>query len=393
MAFSVEDKFIFSILFDTCSKESFNSDIKNHIISPETKLNWEYIVLNASQEGISGVIYHNINKYCLREFIPQDVCRIFENHFYANLRRNMTITSELKSVLVLFKEAGIPCIVLKGIALAEHIYPSIAMRGMSDVDIMVKKGDLHTIDTILSCRGYVCRDGSVLNAINNPEGYLASLEYQRENESPLNLHIHWHIINSSVPATMFVKQVDNERIWGKALHAKVADADVRILCPEHLVIYLCEHALRIGHSFDRLILICDIFYAIKAYEKQIDWDIIAEESRRFNLDRFVFFSLSVVKFYSSLNIPAEYLRKQFSNRRIRGSSYFIYLAMNRTISNKITFIFRTFFPPAKILLQRQYIKDTEVKKSYYMYRIWEIMSYIFRIIIQQNVKTIKKSLT
>ena len=409
MVCSVEDKYILELLFDTGINESLKSDIRNQITSSKISFNWEYIVQNAFQEGVAGVIYQNIKKYCLQEYIPRNVYQNFENHYYTNLRRNMTITSELKRVLTLFKEAGIPCIVLKGIALAEHIYPSIAMRGMSDVDIMVKKDRLHAVDDILSDRGYTCCDSSVLSALNNPEGYLASVEYRRNNGSPLNLHIHWHTVNSSVPATMFVKQVDIEQLWEKAVPTIVADAAVLILCPEHLVIYLCEHALRIGHSFDRLILICDIFYAIKAHEKYINWDFIVEESRSFNLDRFVFFSLSIVNFYSSLNIPDEYLKRlkplhislgerffqhlQFNNRRIRGSSYFIYLAMNQTLSDKIIFLFRTFFPPAQILLQRQYIKDKGIKKSYYVFRVWEILSHIFRIFLQHNVKTVKKSLT
>jgi hypothetical protein len=205
---------------------------------------------------------------------------------------------------------------------------------------------------------------------------------------------------------MFVKHVDIERIWEKAVAARVADADAYMLCPEHLIIYLCEHALRIGHSFDRLILITDIFHALKAYENNIDWDFLVEESRRFNLDRLVYFSLSVVKSYTSSNIPEECLRKlmppdisrgelffqklQFSNRRIRGSSYFIYLAMNRTITDKITFLFRTLFPPRQILLQRLYIKEGTIKKSYYIARMREVLSHIFSFFPIQE-KILKKS--
>ena len=361
-----------------------------------TQFDWNYIVKKMKQEGVAEAIFHNLRKNHAEHLVPPSTYTALSDQYYKNLRRNLSIIGELKGVLILLKESEIPCIVLKGIALAEHIYPSIAMRGMSDIDILVRKMDLYAVDELLSSQGYIARDSSVSSAINNPEGYLASLEYRKENRSILNLHVHWHIVNSSVPATMFAKHVDLERIWEKAVPARVADADAYILCPEHLIIYLCEHALRIGHSFDRLILITDIFYALKAYEKNIDWDFLLKESRRFNLDRLVYFSLSVVKSYASSNIPEECLRKlmppdisagerffqrrQFSNRRIRGSSYFIYLAMNRTITDKITFLFRTFFPPRQILLQRLYIRDGATITSHYTARVREVLSHIFSFI-------------
>ena len=345
------------------------------------------------QEGVSEVIFHNLRKNHMEYLVPLATYTALSDQHYNNLRRNLSIIGGLKGILILLKESNIPCIVLKGIALAEHIYPGIAMRGMSDIDILVKKMDIYAVDELLTSQGYIAMDSSVSSAINNPEGYLASLEYRKENGSLLNLHVHWHIVNSSVPATMFAKHVDIERIWEKAVPARVADADVYILCPEHLIIYLCEHALRIGHSFDRLILITDISYALEAYEKNIDWDFLVEESRRLNLDRLVYFSLSIVKSYARAFIPDECLKKlmpadlsigerffqrlQTANRRIRGSSYFIYLAMNRTFSDKIEFLFRTFFPPRQILLQRLYIRDGATLKSYYTARAREVFSHIF----------------
>jgi hypothetical protein len=303
------------------------------------------------------------------------------------------LIGELRKVLATLQEAGIPCIVLKGIALAERVYPNIAMRGMSDVDILVKKDDLFRVDDYLSSLGYISRDSTVAKAIHNPIGYLASLEYRKDAKSPLNLHVHWHTVNTSVPATMFVERIDINRLWENSAMIAVADSHALMLRPEHLIIYLCEHALRVGHSFDRLILVCDIFFTIKAFENIIDWNFVSEESRRFGLSRFVYYGLSIVKHYTSLGIPDECIAKlkpsdmswgekfflslQLNNRRIRGSSYFVYLAMNRERSDKIRFIARTFFPPRQILLQRRYGKDSDSAKSYYLSRVREVFSQIF----------------
>lgn len=384
------------LLFEPQKARRFLSDHKTGRAPSGSVPDWPRLVEMARQEGVSAVLFHNITSHRLEDLVPQEPYRDLSNKYHANLRRNLSIIGALREVLATFQEAGIPCIVLKGIALAECVYPNIALRGMSDVDILVRKADLFKVDDHLSPLGYASRDSSVTKAIHNPAGYLASLEYRKDDPSPLNLHVHWHPVNTSVPATMFAQRIDTNRLWEKAATAAIADSQAMMLSPEHLIIYLCEHALRIGHSFDRLILVCDIFYAIKAIEKIIDWDLMIEESRQFNLSRFVYHGLSIVRHHTSSGIPDAciaklkppdisrgekyFLKLQFNNRRIRGSSYFIYLAMNRGLFAKLGFITRTFFPPAQILLQRQYRKDAEFSKSLYLMRIGEIFSQMKKIL-------------
>ena len=304
LAWTTENKFILKLLFEP---EQINPILPGEdagTIPPEHAPDWTRLVERAQEEGVSALLFHNITKHRLEYLIPQENYRDLSNDFYTNLKRNMAIIGKLREVLATFQEAGIPCIVLKGIALAEHVYPNIATRGMSDVDILVKKENLFTMDELLSSHGYTSIDSTVTKAIHNPAGYLASLEY-RENTSPLNLHVHWHTVNTSVPATMFVERVDINRLWEHSIVTSVADSHALMLRPEHMIIYLCEHALRVGHSFDRLILVCDIFFSIKVFEKIIDWDFIMEESGRFNLSRFIYYGLSIVNHYTSLGIPDE----------------------------------------------------------------------------------------
>jgi hypothetical protein len=400
-----EDKTLLQLLFEPKKAKLLLSFRKTDTKPPENDLDWTCLVEKSRQEGVSAVLFHNITKYHLEDLVPGDSYRSLSNDYYTNLKRNLSIIGTLRKVLAAFQKAGTPCIILKGISLAEHLYPNMAMRGMSDVDVLVRKEDLFKADDCLSRLGYASRDSSAAKAVNNPAGYLASLEYRKNDASPLDLHLHWHTVNTSVPATMFVDDIDLDRLWESAEPICVADGQALMLRPEHLIIYLCEHALRVGHSFDRLILICDIFFALKTLESTIDWSFLVKESRRFNLSRFVYFGLSIVKHHTSLAIPNECLDKlkpaniswgekcflslQFNNRRIRGSSYFIYLAMNRGLTAKIRFITRTFFPPRQILLQRGHGKGSESTKSYYLFRIREIFSYIIRSVAQNLLRITK----
>ena len=370
---------------------------------PTGSPDWDYIVETAINEGVAGVLFYNVKKHDLKEMMPAETYKYLQKRYNSNLMKNMSVLGELKQILGGFKDAGIPFIVLKGIALAEHLYQGIAMRGMSDIDILVKKDSLQKVDEYLSSHDYFSRDSSVARAVNNPVGYLASLDYRKGEPSSLSLHVHWHLVNTSAPAYMFASQIDMERIWKMSTPAIIADVESRTLSSDHLIIYLCEHALRIGHSFDRLILIYDIFQSIKACEKSIDWDFVIRESRDFNLSRFLYFSLTIVRDYSSLSIPDKvinslrpshitigekfFLSLQLSNKRVRGNSYLIYLALNKSFINKCRFLYRTFFPPPHILIQRKYDKNSEFRKSYYLFRICEVARYfvtsLFDLIIKK----------
>lgn len=353
---------------------------------------WSGLLELAGREGVAAVLFHHLRTYRLTSLCPPEIVAALSWRYHASLRSNLQIIGALREVLTGFRKEGIPCIVLKGMALAERIYPNIALRGMSDVDLLVRKGDLLRADACLVRLGYTSRDSTVARAAGNPPGYLASLEYRDDGDAILNLHLHWHPVNTSVPATAFVERIDLERLWEKALPVRIADSEALMLCPEHLIIYLCEHALRVGHGFDRLILVCDLYFAIKVLAERIPWPEVVAESRRWHLDRLVYHALTIVKAHTGLTAmdgslaeltPAAltlgeriFVRMQRNRRRVRGSGYFLHLSLHRGLLAKMGFMFRTLFPPRQILQQRRVGQTTESAASAYVARIGEVSSHL-----------------
>lgn len=366
-------------------------------VSPSGRnVDWDTIAATGKRESVAGIMYNNIKTHKLSDLIPESTYRDLSSFYFTTLRRNMAIIAELRTVMSRLAEHTIIPIVLKGIALLEHSYVSVGMRGMSDVDLLFRKEQLFRVDDVLSSMGYFPIDGTVSMRIHNPNGYLASLEYHGTSNSSLIIHVHWHLVNTSVPATSYVEFIDMESIWEKSLETSIADRNARILCPEHQLIYLCEHALRVGHSFDRLILLSDIFFFLKKFAANIDWDFFVKETARFRLRTFVYFALLIVSNFTSAQIPTRvlhhlkppritwmekiFLTCQLQNRRIRGSSYLLHLTSNNNFIEKCRFVMRTFFPPADILSQRKKTIHSQHRRVYYLSRIWEIISHSFRII-------------
>ena len=353
---------------------------------------WSFYVRKMAEEGVAFLFYYYLVKRRLADLVPKEMNRVLAYLYFENLRRNRTASKALNRLFTYLNARKIPFIVMKGLALAELFYPGLATRGMSDADVLVKKEDVYKVDQSLTELGYTASDSFVEEALLNPAGYLASLDYRKKKEPFPNIHIHWHPVNTSVPAYMFSENIDLERLWQMAIQVRLADADVRIFCPEHQLIYLCEHGLRINHSFDRLILIYDIFYVINTTDYPIDWNVVVQEVRRFKLEKFFFISLAVVKHYTPAAVSEEimtglrtalslnvfdrgFLHFHLHDHRLRGSSFLLYFALNEGAFAKAGFLFRTLFPPRHILLQRSYAKGAKFNVSWYFRRIREVFSH------------------
>ncbi|MCE5283447.1 MAG: nucleotidyltransferase family protein [Deltaproteobacteria bacterium] len=390
-----EERFILSVVRELPDPGE-GAGIARAIAEQAEPLDWNGVIRRMSEEGIASLFYHLIDRFHLQPLLPPEAVKDLSDQYFADLKRNMAASAPLRRVFDRMNERRLPFIVLKGIALAELIYPGFATRGMSDADILVRKADMEAVDACLSDLGYSPVDSTVGLAMANPMGYLASLDYRLRDGSLPNLHIHWHPVNTSVPAFMFAGKVDLDRIWERSVPVRLADADARVLGPEHQVIYLCEHALRVNHSFDRLILICDILYALRAYGDEIRWEFLVEEARRFGLAKPVFLGLTLVGHYTLWDFPEAvqrgvcldgltwgerlFLRLQRDNRRFRGGSILVYLAMNRGILRKVRFAFRVLFPPRHILAQRRYAGRKGGRASDFLLRFGEVFMHLARIV-------------
>jgi hypothetical protein len=76
-------------------------------------------------------------------------------------------------------------------------------------------------------------------------------------------------------------RIDADEIWREARDG--------VLSPPHLVVTLCEHALK--HSFSTLIHLTDIELASRG----VDWDAVADTARRWGLEGAVYYALVLLR--------------------------------------------------------------------------------------------------
>ncbi len=359
-------------------------------------LDWGIFLEKARENGVSALVYSRLNDI-KKDYlsIPADIFEELKGNYYLNATKNTLIFEELGKILEVFKKSELEVMVLKGAALAERVYGNIALRPMSDVDLLVREKDMAHADEQLKTLGYRPTDITV-GEVDFSSTYLTTLDYRSPEENSPSFHIHWHFVNSTIPNESYIKNIRIEDVWKDAKSTEIAGVETLVMAPHHLLIHLSEHALRVTHSLSKLSLLCDINEAVNFYQDQLDWDRLIHETSRFNLDKMVYLSLYFGSKFLETQIPEDVLSKlrpkHFSggerifmnaisrNRRLPGLSYLVHLSLNRGLFNKMKFMGRTFFPPRQFIAQRNYIPLSEVKLAHYLRRANEVFSRLFKVL-------------
>src|SRR3990172_7575174 len=219
--------------------------------------------------------------------------------YFSTAARNTLIYSAFKNVIEAFNKNGIDAIAMKGIALAELIYQDIGLRGMSDVDLLIRKEDIKRANDALEGMGYYAVD---LSRFDGGDSYLTTCDYRSENPLHPSFHIHWHIVNSTVPAP-YSSRINMDELWKDALPVEIAGVRVLSMSPHHFLIHLSEHAMRVTHSASKLIYLVDIKALAERYKDTLDWHKVVETSKNYGLDKFVYNILSFCKMNIAFDVP------------------------------------------------------------------------------------------
>ena len=350
------------------------------------KFDWDYFLQISRENRVSPLLYFYQKHE--KESFSKNCFQQLENDYFDTLAYNTFLWKKLKPLLKSFEEKKIPVILLKGIALGVTIYPSVGIRPMGDVDILIREKDILEVNETFKSFGYCAADIDPQDIVAGKTNYLTTLFYPGKNHW---FHVHRHLINSTLPNFSYISKLNMEKIWQKTQPIEISGIKTLGLSPEHQIIYLCEHSMRVTHSFRQLIFHADISRAIYFYKDKIDWENLVKESHDFGLERMVYCGLYAVNRVLHTEIPTGILdilkpkrlklgeRNFFSllaeNRSSSGLSYFVHLAMNKKSSDKAKFLFRTLFPPKEMLAQKNGIPSSKINTFHYLSRIKNVLRH------------------
>lgn len=163
--------------------------------------------------------------------------------------RNLLLKQERARLLRLLEDAGIRARAVKGIELAERLYPDLSWRQIEDIDLIVDAGRVEQAFELL------CSAGLVPNHNWNAAGLRRQLrrtlrlapELVFSGPNGLVVELHWDWPGGALPAGGLFDQ------------------------PEHYLVYLCRHAGK--HFWSFLKWLCDIELFQRQLGKTLDWTL------------------------------------------------------------------------------------------------------------------------
>ncbi len=115
-------------------------------------MEWEDVAAQAEVHGLAPLLYVHMRTAGVQ--LPQAVKRKLQGLYLRHQHANRVRTGVLRDILSAYADAGIPALVLKGAALSHTVYPEPGLRPMTDLDILVREGDLWRAQSLLADLGF-----------------------------------------------------------------------------------------------------------------------------------------------------------------------------------------------------------------------------------------------
>ena len=99
----------------------------------------------ARRERVGPLLYDAVRK---KHLLPAEVETALRQSYYLTAACNLRLFAALDQALRALAARGIEVIVLKGAALAQTVYPSVALRPMGDLDVLVRPASVPAARTV-----------------------------------------------------------------------------------------------------------------------------------------------------------------------------------------------------------------------------------------------------
>lgn len=279
----------YASLLMTCLGYADAAVIKSRLASVSAE-DWRCVLDWARRQNVSAFLYQRLK--ALGVLPPAAAADELKKDYLILSMRNARLYSALSGVLELLHHLRIDVIALKGVYLAEVVYGNVGVRGMNDIDLLVKKEDLPRVEKALTESGAVP---------DNPNRVITEATHHFGYKLPgsgLRVEIHWTLLS--------VQGLENDidGLWKRSQPAVIAGVSARTLSPEDLLLHLCAHTA--AHTYALHVrMLCDIGEVLRYNAADLNWDDLARRASDWGVRRAVYLVLRLTGDLLHAAIPAE----------------------------------------------------------------------------------------
>ena len=216
-------------------------------LSPEE---WEEVAAFTRDQGMQSLLLAQAEAAGLLSALPGNVSQSLYAAYSACWIGNRRLRGHLLRILSTLRANGIQAMPIKGIWLAERCYGELALRPITDLDLLVHRQDLERVDRLMVTLGYRSLPGK-----DDPHDFYGLTHQTAEYYRPDGelVEVHWEL--TVRPA--YLLSLPARDLWRRSTWVDFATERVPALSPADELRYLCFHYAA-QHQSARLIWLVDI---------------------------------------------------------------------------------------------------------------------------------------
>ena len=186
-----------------------------------------------------------------------------------------------------------PCVPVRGLALAELLYGDITARPMGDLDLLVRKEDLQGVAAILEELGFQAMDRRPGFA----SAFSCTLEFFKDRHGWVIVEPHW-----TIAYPPFADRVHMDIVWKRCVRGQVVGVDAGLLGRTELLVHLCFHLIHQGDNA-AFLWFYELDRLLRQEKTALDWSQVLLVARETGLELFLAEVLGTVKGLFDSPIP------------------------------------------------------------------------------------------
>jgi hypothetical protein len=259
----------------------------------------------AHRNGVGGLLYRELAESGWQP--PAALQRQIQRQLTFAELAQARFTPLVQEALGALRSAGVQAVALKGPVLAERLHPDPAWRPSSDLDLLVRRGELDRALAALEAIGFRGQ-GERDAAYSRKHHY--QLRLDRPLTPPIELHFRLHSsFGAFVEAEEFLVRAREYRTRGGAM--------AWVLCPEDEFLHLAVHAA--GHGFQRLVWLYELKLFLRRFP-DLNWPEILSRAGTHGLGTALAFALQALRERMGVVLPepADRIRPSRTRRLLAG---------------------------------------------------------------------------
>jgi hypothetical protein len=242
----------------------YNSDEKD----------WQSLLAACDYHQVLPIVYHRLQSRS-DHIVPPEIMEQLRRRFYRISAYNHRLAQLLCELVSHFERQQIPCLALKGPAVALAAYGDLSLRQYEDIDIMVRVEDVSKAVEILFSLGLQPARGHAHRHKNVKLYHEVTLV---ASDKSYGVDLHWQL----APPYARAFGPDPTELWSRAAKLHLPVGDVAVLCREDLFLALCQHGTR--HRWWQLKWLFDVAELL-VNAGTMDWRRVDQVMKRYPMAR------------------------------------------------------------------------------------------------------------